>query len=93
MFTVKTLKIIAYWLTCIYCYTAIIIGSAAFVGAILAPIIGKVLALDYTTHYLIHQGAWIGARYGGVWAGGSAIVCCMIHARKLYLQHKQLHPF
>ncbi|PWU05647.1 MAG: hypothetical protein C5B43_03025 [Verrucomicrobia bacterium] len=63
------------------CYTAAILGIGSVVGGILFVLIGMYFT-EYTFFYLIKKGIWVGFRYAGVWAGGSAIVLCFVKGGK-----------
>lgn len=61
-----------------------------FIGAVLGVVshvaLGPVFLDEPDFGYLAAFGFSNGIRYGGVWAGGLAIVLCVIRARKEYLQ-------
>ena len=67
-------------------FVLIICLAGAFIGVMSHLLFGLIFinAPDYG-----HQAAFgfsNGLRYGGVWAGGFAIVLCVMRARKEYLQ-------
>ncbi len=78
----KIFKVSAYWLMFLLYYTVVILVLGTVSGAVLFAFLGP-LFVDSTFLVLIKKGAWIGFRYAGVWAGGTAIVLCFIKgARK-----------
>lgn len=77
----KLLKTSAYWLTFFLYYTAIILTVGTLAGACLFPLLGP-LFVDSPFLALMKKGAWIGFRYAGVWAGGTAIILCFIKGAK-----------
>lgn len=79
----KILKICAYWSAFLVYYTSIILAIGTIAGALLFSLLGP-LFVDSNFISLMKKGAWIGFRYAGVWAGGTAIVLCFIkgHNRK-----------
>lgn len=77
----KIFKVSAYWLMFLFYYTAVILVLGTVAGACLFGLLGP-LFVDSTFLVLIQKGAWIGFRYAGVWAGGTAIVLCFIQGAK-----------
>ncbi|MDQ8195482.1 hypothetical protein QEH59_13690 [Coraliomargarita sp. SDUM461004] len=61
-----------------------------FIGAVLGVLTHVFFGLCFMTEpdysFLAAFGFTNGLKYGGVWAGGFAIVLCVIRARKEYLQ-------
>jgi hypothetical protein len=81
------IQIVRWLLTWLYFVTVI-----CFMGAMLGVFSHLLFGLccmdtpDYG--YLASFGFSNGVRYGGVWAGGFAIVLCVMRARKEYLQKR-----
>jgi len=70
------------WLAIWAAYAVAIIAIGSILGALLGPIVGLIMNQEYTfTGYML-KGLSIGARYAGVWAGGTAIVLCVLHANR-----------
>lgn len=78
-------QILIWLLTWLY-YVLIICFVGAMLGAISHLLVGYFVVEDPDFGYLASFGFSNGLRYGGVWAGGFAIVLCVIRARKEYLQ-------
>ncbi len=78
-------QIIRWLLTWVY-FVLLVCFLGALFGVISHMLFGLFFldAPDYG--YLASFGFSNGLRYGGVWAGGMAIVLCVIRARKEYLQ-------
>jgi len=78
-------NVLIWLLTWLY-YALIICFIGAMLGVITHMLLGPLLVdhLDYAE--LASYGFSHGLRYGGVWAGGFAIVLCVMRARKEYLQ-------
>ena len=64
-----------------------------FVGSVLGVLSHSLFGLLFLEspdfEYLAAFGFTNGLRYGGVWAGGLAIVLCVMRARKEYLQAQE----
>ena len=78
-------QIVVWLLTWLY-YVLIICFVGALLGVGTHLLFGLLVAEDPDYAYLSSFGFSNGVRYGGVWAGGFAIVLCVIRARKEYLQ-------
>lgn len=78
-------QIIRWLLTWLY-FVLIICFTGALIGVVTHLLFGRLFmdAPDYG--YQAAFGFSNGVRYGGVWAGGLAIVLCVMRARKEYLQ-------
>lgn len=73
------------WLfTWIY-YVAIICFVGAILGVLTHVVLGPLFVEQVDFGYLAAFGFMNGLKYGGVWAGGLAIVLCVIRARQEYL--------
>lgn len=73
------------WLfTWIY-YVAIICFVGAVFGILTHLVLGPLFVDQPDFGYLAAFGFMNGFNYGGVWAGGLAIVLCVMRARKEYL--------
>ena len=64
----------------------IICLAGAFVGVVTHLLFGLIFIDTPDYGHLAAFGFSNGLRYGGVWAGGLAIVICVIRARKGYLE-------
>jgi hypothetical protein len=80
-------QIIIWLLTWLY-YVLIICFVGAMLGVISHLLVGGLVVEEPDFGYLASFGFSNGLRYGGVWAGGFAIVLCVIRARKEYLQKR-----
>ena len=78
-------QILIWLLTWLY-YVLIICFVGAMLGVISHLLVGSFVVEDPDFGYLASFGFSNGLRYGGVWAGGFAIVLCVLRARKEYLQ-------
>ena len=80
------LRQIIRWLFIWLYFVLIICFAGVFIGVVSHLLFGLIFmnAPDY--RYLAAFGFSNGLRYGGVWAGGFAIVLCVKRARKEYLQ-------
>lgn len=78
-------QIVIWLLTWLY-FVLIICFVGAMLGVVTHLLFGVLIADDPDYAYLASFGFSNGLRYGGVWAGGFAIVLCVIRARKEYLQ-------
>ena len=76
------------WLFSWLYFVLIICFTGALMGVVTHLLFGLTFmdAPDYG--YQAAFGFFNGLRYGGVWAGGLAIVLCVMRARKEYLQAK-----
>lgn len=75
----KLVKNCAYWLVHFFYYVVLILAIGSLAGASLFAIFGTIFS-DSSIWVLMKKGVWAGFRYGGVWAGGSAIVLCFLKA-------------
>jgi hypothetical protein len=77
---------IFHWLLTWLYFVAIICWIGAVLGVLTHLLFGLCFtdAPDYV--FLAAFGLTNGLIYGGVWAGGAAIVLCVLRARKEYLQ-------
>jgi hypothetical protein len=80
-------QIFRWLLTWLY-YVSIICFTGALIGVVTHLLFGLFVmdAPDYG--YQAAFGFSNGLRYGGVWAGGFAIVLCVMRARREYLQQQ-----
>ena len=80
-------QIFRWLLTWLY-YVSIICFTGALIGVVTHLLFGFFVmdAPDYG--YQAAFGFSKGLRYGGVWAGGFAIVLCVMRARREYLQQQ-----
>ena len=67
-------------------FVLIICLAGAFIGVVTHLLFGLIFIDTPDYGHLAAYGFSNGLRYGGVWAGGLAIVLCVICARKEYLQ-------
>ena len=67
-------------------FVLIICLAGAFIGVMSHLLFGLILMNSPDYGYQAALGFSNGLRYGGVWAGGFAIVLCVMRARKEYLQ-------
>lgn len=79
----KIVKLVSIWLMRFSFYTVTILATGTAIGIIGFVTIGSLFAKGYTLGFLLKKGAWVGFRYAGVWAGGSAIVLCCMKAKQL----------
>ena len=78
-------QIIRWLLTWLY-FVLVICFCGALLG-VLSHLVFGLFFLDAPDYgYLAAFGFTNGLRYGSVWAGGAAIVLCVLRARKEYLQ-------
>lgn len=78
-------QILIWLLTWLY-YVLIICFVGAMLGVISHILVGYLVTEAPDFGYLASFGFSNGLRYGSVWAGGLAIVLCVLRARKEYLQ-------
>ena len=67
-------------------FVLIICLAGAFIGVFTHLLFGLIFIDTPDYVYQAAFGFSNGLRYGGIWAGGLAIVICVIRARKEYLQ-------
>lgn len=80
-------QIIRWLLTWLY-FVSLICFAGALLG-VLSHLLFAYFFQDAPDYgYLAAFGFSNGLRYGGVWAGGAAIVLCVLRARKEYLQRQ-----
>ena len=78
-------KIIRWFFTWLY-FVLIICLAGAVIGVV-SHLLFALIFMDSPDYgYQAAFGFSNGLRYGGVWAGGFAIVLCVMRARKEYLQ-------
>lgn len=79
---VQVCKSLGYWMffACVYAGATVLL--TAMLGAMLFALLGP-LCTQYGTWVLLKKGFWTGAHYGGVWAGGLAIVLCVMRKHRL----------
>lgn len=77
---------IARWLFTWLYFVLIICFIGAILGVLSHVILGPLFFDEVDFGKLAAFGFSHGIRYGGVWAGGVAIVLCVLRARKEYLQ-------
>lgn len=75
-------KIIRYGLVRFVYYVGLVLICGTIVGAVLFMLLGKLFG-DYTYWDLLKQGAWVGFRFSGVWAGGIALVMSFMDAKRM----------
>lgn len=68
------------WSCYFIAYVAMTLGAGAVLGGIFYPILAIFLKPELTLAAAICDGIWLGFRYAGVWAGGVAIVLCVMQA-------------
>ena len=78
-------KIIRWFFTWLY-FVLIICLAGAVIGVVSHLLFGLIFMDSPDYGYQAAFGFSNGLRYGGVWAGGFAIVLCVMRARKEYLQ-------
>ena len=78
-------KIIRWFFTWLY-FVLIICLAGAVIGVMSHLLFGLIFMDSPDYGYQAAFGFSNGLRYGGVWAGGFAIVLCVMRARKEYLQ-------
>ena len=72
------------WLyfVCLICFVGTVLGA-------LSHLLWGLCFYDAPDHgYMLALGVLHGLNYGGVWAGGAAIVLCVIRARKEYMKQE-----
>ena len=79
------LQITKWLLTWVY-YVSIICFIGAMLGVVSHLLFGLLFMEDPDYAFQAAFGFSNGIRYGGVWAGGFAIVLCVMRARREYLQ-------
>lgn len=77
------------WLLCWLYYVSIICFIGAILGILTHTLYGVFFADAPDYSYLAAFGFLNGFKYAGVWAGGAAIVLCVIRARKAYLSDRR----
>jgi hypothetical protein len=80
-------QIFTWLLTWLY-YVLIICIVGAMLGVVTHILFGWIFVGSPDYRYLASFGFSNGIRYGAVWAGGLAIVLCVMRARKAYLLKK-----
>ena len=80
----RILSQVVHWILTWLYFVAIICFIGAMLGVLTHVLIGPLL-VDKPLTYLAAFGFTNGLQYGGVWAGGFAIVLCVMRARKEYL--------
>ncbi len=75
------LRWVAGW--CFYVAVVLLAGAAA--GAASHVVFGLLFLDPFDPGYLAAFGFFNGLKYGGVWAGGLAIVLCVMRARREYM--------
>jgi hypothetical protein len=81
-------QILRWLLTWLY-YVLIICFIGAMLGVLTHVLFGLCFMDKPDYGYLAAFGFSNGLRYGGVWAGGFAIVLCVMRARKEFLQAQE----
>ena len=85
-FSMRILGQILHWLLT-WVYFVLIICFIGAMGGVLSHLVFGFLFMDAPDYaFLAAFGFSNGLRYGGVWAGGMAIVLCVLRARKEYLR-------
>ncbi len=79
------LKQVLRWILTWLYFVAVICFIGAVLGVVTHVVLGPLFVDDPDYGYLAAFGFMNGFRYGGVWAGGFAIVLCVMRARKEYL--------
>lgn len=80
------------WLLGWLYYVCIICASGALLGMLSHLALGPLFVEDTDFGFLVAFGFLNGLKYAGVWAGGAAIVLCVIRARKNYLASQSTEP-
>lgn len=79
-------KVFRYILGCLFyffAYTAMCLAAGSVVGGVAYMLVGFFTHPELSVWTRFHEGAWLGFRFVGVWAGGLAIVLCFIQARHM----------
>lgn len=85
MCMLRILKFVLRWLFAWIYYVAITCCVGAVLGVLSHVLLGPLFVDEPDFGYLAAFGFMNGFKYGGVWAGGLAIVLCVVRARKEYL--------
>ena len=75
---------VRWFFTWVY-FVLVICFGGAMLGVLSHLLVGPFVVDEPDFGYLAAFGFQNGLRYGGVWAGGAAIVLCVMRARKEYL--------
>lgn len=82
---IQILKQSVIWLVAWLYYVSIICAIGAVLGVITHLLFGLFFQDQADYQFLAAFGFLNGLKYGSVWAGGAAIVLCVMRARKQYL--------
>lgn len=74
----KLLRFLVTWICYFAGYVGMVLMLGALVGAFVYMIVGFFTGSDVGVWQRFHEGAWLGFRWTGVWAGGLAIVLCLM---------------
>jgi hypothetical protein len=75
-FMAKLLRFIITW-TCYFAgYVGMVLMLGALVGALAYLFLGFFIQSDLGAWERFHEGAWLGFRWIGLWAGGLALILC-----------------
>lgn len=81
----RLVKNVLLWLVTWLYYVAIICFAGALLGVLTHVVLGPFFIDQLDFGFLAAFGFMNGLKYGSVWAGGLAIVLCVMRARKEYL--------
>lgn len=73
------------WLISWLYYVSLICGAGALLGVSTHVLYGVFFVNEADFAFLAAFGFMNGLKYAGVWAGGAAIVLCVMRARRQYL--------
>ena len=85
----KVLKEISMWIFIWLYYVLLTCLVGAMLGVLTHVLLGPLFVEDPDFGFLAAFGFMNGLKYGSVWAGGLAIVLCVMRARREYLAR---HP-
>lgn len=84
-------SLIRWLLTWVY-YVCLICFAGAMAGVFTHVLFALLFRDNPDLFYFASFGFMNGLKYGGVWAGGAAIVLCVVRARKYYLAKHSATP-
>ena len=84
-------SVVRWLLTWVY-YVCLICFIGAMAGVVTHVLFALIFRDDADLFYFASFGFVNGLTYGRVWAGGAAIVLCVLRARKNYLAANNLKP-
>jgi hypothetical protein len=71
-------RFIITWSCYFAAYVAMTLGVGATLGGIFYPILAAFTKPELSLGSAMADGVWLGFKYGAVWAGGIAIVLCVM---------------